>query len=134
MYLQVIMLFKCLRVSWFMFICCLVVYLSCLRVLYWAYLSIIVCLVVLALVGSASAAVPWGSGVDIVITDYQDAGAAYPGVAPYEFGTLTIENGGTLTFSSGLYSGYNAGQDVTVNAGGQLHLTVQATVGYNFFG
>ena len=85
----------------------------------------IVCLIVLALAGSASAAICWGTGCcDVVITDYQEETAAYPGYAPYDFCTLTIESGGSLIVSgSSVYSGGTNAATVTVNDGGLLQVS-----------
>ena len=93
--------------------------------------KLIVSLIVLALVGSASAAVVWGPTEDVVITDSVTlTGSAEVGIT-HDFATLTVNSGGALT-ASRLYQGYGAGDTVTVNAGGTLHLTAFVLVGYDY--
>ena len=86
-------------------------------------------LIVLGLVGSAYG---WGPTEDVVITDTQVLGASSElGISTYDFATLTINSGGSLT-ASRLYQGYGAGDTVTVNAGGTLHCTSLMTIGYDY--
>ena len=92
--------------------------------------KLIISLIVLALVGSAYG---WGPAEDVVITsDVGYLGASSElGISTYDFATLTVNSGGILT-ASRLYQGYGAGDTVTVNAGGTLHLTSLATIGYDY--
>ena len=85
-------------------------------------------IIVLAFAAPVSA---WGPSDDVVITNSVTLPASSELGVNYDFATLTVNSGGSLT-ASRLYQGYGAGDTVTVNVGGTLHLTSLATIGYDY--